>query len=189
MVQVDAKTLMAMLCAGLIALASSARAQAWFPHPFGELRSFHKDWLAVCEANGAGPCRLVRAAADEGSDAFFDQRLTLCHGEDGWWIEVMDRGMPEADLTQLIFRFAQREFALDASHWAPGERQFETVVETVTIKDRAVVDPIIDAMRAGLELEIAYRPAGSGDGRLEIPLRGFSAAMDAVIKQEEEKKR
>lgn len=45
--------------AALVALwASAAFSGDWFVHKYGELRSYHGDWLAICENVGKGDCRV-----------------------------------------------------------------------------------------------------------------------------------
>ncbi|MEM9854705.1 MAG: hypothetical protein AAF841_09675 [Pseudomonadota bacterium] len=173
---------MAGLALGALTSAPLA-ASDWFQHPFGELRAFHQDWLVVCAEKGRGACRAVRAQAAPGSDAFFDQRVSLKRGDTGWHIELMQRDMPERDLERVTFRFAREEIALQAGAWVPGERAVRNVAETITLTEGANVDAIIDAMRAGRFLEIGYEArsgAARWEARARVPLRGLSAAMAAI---------
>jgi len=165
----------------LVVIAAPAIAGDWFQHKFGELRSYHDDWLAVCNDSGAGPCRAVQTAADPGSAAYFDQRLAL-HRIDGtpdWAVEIMDRGMPDTiDSLRLTFDGVATD--VPAGAWKKGELVFANVAETVTITDPAVADDIMAQMKAGNRLTIAYTPQGSGDGSAEFSLRGITAAANAI---------
>ncbi|MEL6607485.1 MAG: hypothetical protein AAFO58_00745 [Pseudomonadota bacterium] len=166
---------------------SAAVAGEWFLHPFGELRAYHDDWLAVCDDDGRGACRVVRAQADSGSGAFFDARLSLHRGDGGWWIEVMDRGMPEQALTALSFDFgAGRVVALAPGDWFLGELRYANVAETVTVTDPAIVEDLIARLQAGRVVLLRYAPVGAGAVEA-FPLRGITAAMAAVETLREER--
>ena len=172
------------------ALAAPAGAQDWFEHPFGELRSYHLDWLAICADTGAGPCRVVYSAADIGSGAAFDRRLTLRYDEAAgtWMPEVMDRGMPESGLRRLAFVFDGDTTVLALpTAYMPGEAgtadalgRTAEVAETVSITDPDLAARLNDEMRAGRTLAVRYLPLGTGDGVAEFSLRGVRAAQAAV---------
>ncbi len=160
--------------------ATPIAAQEWFVHPFGELRAYHQDWLAVCQDEGAGPCRIVRAQPDANSSSAFDQRMSVHRGADGWWIEVMDRGMVGEEVTSLTFKFGSKSITVPAEEWSVGERGARNVTETLTLNDAQATQRILERMRAGLELDVLYAPSGNGDGRATFPLRGVVAAMGAI---------
>ena len=165
------------------AIPRPAGAQDWFQHPFGELRGYHLDWLAVCAEKGDGPCRVVYSAADIGSGAAFDRRLTVRYDDAAgtWTPEVMDRGMPERELSRITFAFGEGE-PIDVPPLAvtPGEAGGEDVAETVTVSDPALADILVAEMRAGRRLLVTYEPAGTGDAEADFSLMGVRDAMDAV---------
>ncbi|MDF1717301.1 MAG: hypothetical protein P1U75_11620 [Antarcticimicrobium sp.] len=167
--------------AGLL-LAAPASAQDWFLHDYGELRAFHGDWLAVCDGAGAGPCRVVQTGVDPGSNAFFDLRLAAHRIDDSpdWAIEVMDRGMPASALTELRFSFDGDEVAVPRSAWTAGDMHSSNAVDTVTIRDPDLAYELVARMKAGNRVIVTYAPMGEGDGRAGFPLRGVTAAMNAV---------
>jgi hypothetical protein len=173
---------LALTCLALT-LAAPAAAQDWFVHQFGELRAFHGDWLAVCNDEGYGPCRITRAEADPGSGAFFDMRLAVHRGDLDWAVEVMDRGMDEQALTSVTFDIDGAAITLTPNQFRAGEFFSRNVAETIMVTDGALSNEILDRMRAGNRLTVTYTPAGTGDGRAIFPLRGVTAASDAVERQ------
>ena len=168
------------LSLALLSPASMISAQEWFQHEFGELRAYHGDWLAVCDDNGDGPCRMVQSAKDEGSDAAFDSRLSgqMIEGPNDWTFVVMDRGMPASDLSRLWVEIDGT--SIEIPGWSVGENGMENVAETVTVTDPAVTGPLLDAMKAGGRMTVRYAPAGSGDGQSTYSLRGVTAAANAI---------
>jgi len=163
-------------------LAAPASAQDWFVHDYGELRAYHGDWLAVCDDAGAGPCRVVQTGTDPGSNAFFDLRLAAHRIDDSpdWVIEVMDRNMPASALTELRFSFDGEEIAVPPSAWTAGDMRSQAAVDTVTIRDPDLAYELVGRMKAGNRVIVTYAPMGEGDGRASFPLRGVTAAMNAV---------
>ncbi|WP_424966718.1 MULTISPECIES: hypothetical protein [unclassified Dinoroseobacter] len=159
----------------------------WFQHPFGERRAYVQDWLAVCADSGAGPCRLVRSNQDSRGPAF-DSRVSLHLAPGGWTMEVMDRGMPSETLSELRFFFDETLLIVATRQdFIPGERDFPNILETVTLTNPDLTDRLLSAMRAGGELVITYRPEGSGDATVIIPLRGVTAGLDALTQIETER--
>lgn len=178
-----ARTFLSALALTGAALALPAGAQDWFQHPSGDLRAYHLDWLAVCAEDGDGPCRVVYSAADIGSGAAFDRRLTVRYdGAAGTWTpEVMDRGMPESELSRITFAFGEGEpVDVPPLAVAPGEAETENVAETFTVSDPALADILVAEMRAGRRLLVTYEPGGTGDAEADFSLMGVTDAMDAV---------
>ena len=162
--------------------ALPALAQDWVAHEFGELRAHHGDWLAVCDDEGAGPCRAVQSAPDPGSKAFFDQRIAV-HQIDGtpdWAIEIMDRGMQERNVEALTFVFDGEAVAVPPGAWQVGDLHSELAGETVTVIDKDVSADLVTRMKAGRRLLIQYEPQGTGDGEGRYSLRGITAATKAI---------
>lgn len=193
------------LVAGAALPASPAAAQDWLQHPSGDIRSYHLDWLAVCEEGGAGECRAVYSAPDIGSDAAFDRRLALRYDEAAgvWTPEVMDRGMPAGSLAELAFAFDEDEpIVVPSGAFAPilpdtgtagsaGETAADAdfsvedggaapEAEAVVLTDPAYADILLAEMRAGRRLLVTYQPPGGGDGEADLSLFGLTAAMAAI---------
>ena len=91
------------IAALIISFACASHAGPWFQHEFGELRAYHKDWLNVCDDNGAGSCRAVHYKLRGDGDTFFgESRLALMHrGGSDFAVEIYDKGLdplPDGDL-------------------------------------------------------------------------------------------
>lgn len=175
-------TFAAAMAGTFVTMASPVSAGDWFLHKFGELRSFHGDWLAVCNDNGDGPCRIVATTKDHGSDSVFDTRLSISfiEGPNEWAVEFMDRGMPYTQASYFRFDTGQDWMELAPGAWTPGERGYTNVTETITVVDPASSDRIVRMMMAGNWLSVTYNPVGTGDGQARFPLRGVTAAVNAV---------
>jgi len=82
------------LAIALVVLVSEVSAAGdWFEHEFGELRSYHKNWLAICTDKGKGICRTVQAVRSHPlvkSQTFFSsERLAVIVVPDvGYLIEI-----------------------------------------------------------------------------------------------------
>lgn len=166
----------------LALLATGAAAGPWFQHEYGEMRSYHGDWMAVCAKAGEGACRIVATAKDPGSSAFFDLRLAA-HRIDGspyWAIEVMDRNMPASTLTSLTFDFDGDKVSIPVGAWVQGDFDGYNAVDTVVIRDGDLATGLVDRMIAGRRVIVTYEPHGEGDGRAEFSLRGVASASNAV---------
>jgi len=173
--------MMRLALAGVL-LAAPASAQDWFLHEHGDLRAYHGDWLAICEDAGAGPCRVVQSSADPGSDAYFDMRLAAHRLDDSpdWAIEVMDRGMPAGALTELRLSFDGVAATVPVTAWTVGDIASPMAADTVTIRDQDLALDLVARMKAGNRMRVTYAPRGEGDGRADFPLRGVTAAMNAI---------
>lgn len=170
---------MLLLAAGF---AGQVNADPWFQHEFGELRAYHKDWLAVCAERGDGPCRVVQTAKDPGSAAYFDLRLAVHRIDDrpDWVVEVMDRGLPGDALAALSFEFDGEVFDLPAGAWQPGDFDHGSAVDSVTIRDPDLALALVERMKAGNRVIVRYAPDGGGDGQAAFSLRGATSAMNAI---------
>lgn len=161
-------------------LAGSVGADTWIKHPFGEERRYLKDWLAVCDNDGAGPCRVVQIPpADE--DLRNDQRLALNAIGGGWEVSVFDRDMPEDRLHSLVFTVDDLfGVQLYPRAWRQGEGDVSNISDTVTVEPGSVTLALIASLRAGDRVVVTYGPKGFGDGIATFSLRGLTAAMLAV---------
>ncbi len=177
------RPIVAAIVALLIAGAGPALAGNWFLHEFGELRSYHGDWLSVCAEKGEGECRAVHYERKANGDTFFgSSRLSLLRlGDERWVIEFYDEGLVADDLHDLSFVFGGETVAIPRSAWKIGTPDYDNSADTVTIMDPAVAATLVQKMRAGSRLTIRYAPSKS-DGAVRIALRGVTAATDAIEK-------
>lgn len=172
------------LFAALLTLTSpiGAVAQAWFDHPFGEKRAYHRDWLAVCEDAGAGPCRVVHMVHAPGGDGFFGvARLSVQRGEpSGYVIELYDVDLPDVPDATLTLVFDGQRIDLAAGRYASGGPAGENILQTLSITDSKLSGDLVRRMRAASRVDLIY-----GEGALlrRFSMLGISAALDAVERQ------
>ena len=159
-----------------------AQADPWFLHPFGELRSYHGDWLAVCAESGDGPCRAVQLALRDGDDPFFgSSRLAVHPGRDGRYrIEVYDDGMPEARVDQVVFDFGEAEMSLASRGFSKGSVDGVNVAETIAILDQDLAARIARLIREENRVRVRYAEGDVVLGEAEFSLRGSAAALRAI---------
>lgn len=167
------KRFFSTLAATLCLIAPSAQAGPWFLHPFGELRAYHGDWLAVCRENGAGPCRAVqyRRMRDEGF--FGDSQLALSLLDEGWALGVFDDRMTEDGSTNLSIIIDGSE-TLDMEA-RPGSPEFGNVSQSLWVP---INDDLVDALQRSNRVEVIF-PGGSET----FSLRGVTAATTAIVAQ------
>ncbi|MEO0358553.1 MAG: DUF1176 domain-containing protein [Pseudomonadota bacterium] len=164
-------------------IAGPGFADGWFRHEFGEDRRYLKDWLAVCDNAGAGPCRVVQTPPDDDTPAN-DRRLALHAMQGGWEISVFDRDLPAAGITALWAVIDRRvEVVVRMPSWRQGEGSVTNIADTVTVFDPIAVIAMIAAMKAGQSVEFHYANVGQGDGSAVFSLDGLTAAMLAVDKK------
>lgn len=168
-----------VLAAALALGALPAGAGPWFAHPFGELRAYHGDWLAVCNDLGQGPCRAVQTPLEPGETRVGMARLALERGPDGGMtITLSDLAMPEAGPATPRLFVDGREAALPAGSWAPGEPGLPGVLHSMAITDPALVADLLAQMKAGRWLELRHE-----GGAVTFSLRGVTAALAAIETQ------
>lgn len=168
-----------------LGLASQAPAEdgAWFLHPFGEMRAYFGDWLAVCAEAGRGPCRAVQIVLEGEETRVGPARLAVHpRASGGHVLTLYMRGMPEAGRDPVIFAIDGHVLPLAPEDWAPGEPGAPNVMETLTISDPDVTGDLVDRMRAGLRLTVSHGGGGGprGGDQAVFSLRGLTAALDAI---------
>ncbi|MEM7439612.1 MAG: hypothetical protein AAF393_08435 [Pseudomonadota bacterium] len=170
------------LLALLVFAATPVAAEEWFQHSSGELRAFHGDWTAVCEDQGEGPCRVVGVAKDEGSSAFFDMRIAVhrIDNSPNWAVEVMDRNMPAAELTELTLDVDGDAVVFAPSDLNQGDFEGYNAVDSTVIRSPEQAADLVERMKAGNRVTMRYAPQGGGDGIASLSLRGITAALNAV---------
>ena len=170
------------IAAILVVLASPASAAPWFLHSFGELRSYHGDWLDVCDDAGKGACRAVQTVLRKDGPTFFgESRLTLRAQDGGFAIEVYDAGLPDGIGATVVFDFGREQ--VPVTGWKVGEAAFDNVAETIAITDPAVVTPLMALIRAQRWLTVRYDLPDGTVGTARFSLRGSTAALDALTRQ------
>ncbi|RDC73332.1 hypothetical protein DLJ49_07105 [Rhodovulum sp. 12E13] len=168
-----------------LGLASPAPASdgAWFLHPFGEMRAYFGDWLAVCTEEGRGPCRAVQILLEGDETRVGPARLAVYPRESGGHVLTLYmRGMPEEGRDPVILAIDGHVLPLSAEDWAPGEPGAPNVMETLTIADPDVMGDLVARMRAGLRLTASHGGGGGprGGDQTVFSLRGLTAALDAI---------
>ncbi|UWQ17582.1 hypothetical protein [Jannaschia sp. M317] len=152
-------------------LAGPVSADPWFHHPFGELRAYHADWLAVCRDLGDGLCRAVQFRRLSADGFFGEGRLTLALGPDGWTQGVYD-GTMAAGATLSASVDGAAPVALEAR---AGEPDLSNVSQSVWAP---VPTSLLAALRGGNRLRVLF-PGGEET----YSLRGITAATDAILVQ------
>lgn len=157
-------------------------AQAWFDHPFGEKRAYHRDWLAVCEESGAGPCRVVHMVQEPGGDGFFGVARLSVQRQDtaGYVIELYDAGLPDVPNAALTLVFDGQRVDLAAGRYVSGGPEGQNILQTLSITDPKLSDDLVRRMRAASRVELIY---GEGAPLRRFSMLGISAALDAVDRQ------
>ncbi len=161
--------------------APQAIAGPWFMHEFGELRAYHKDWLAVCANGGKGACRVVQIKLENKNEPFFgDARLAVNEGdpEGAPWIELFARNIP-APLGALIVRIDGKQVA--ALEPLKGYQPARNTMETYWIDDAAIVNDLLPQMLAGNTIVFDYQANENGlRKQVSFSLRGITAALRAI---------
>ncbi|WP_114389836.1 hypothetical protein [Notoacmeibacter marinus] len=170
--------------AGLFLGAGHAVAGEWFVHPFGELRAYHGDWLAVCDDKGEGRCRAVHSERKSADDRFFGKsRVALLRIDDNRWaIEFHDEGLSASELHSLAFTVDGKTTPIPQGALKIGTPDVDNVADTVTIMDATLAGELVAKMRAGNRLIIDYQPSAT-DGKALVSLRGATAVTDAIEAQ------
>ncbi|MEO0637081.1 MAG: hypothetical protein AAFY73_10575 [Pseudomonadota bacterium] len=172
----------ALLAALLAACSTSVQAGDWFLHEFGELRSYHGDWLNVCRDKGEGDCRAVQIALKPGDDTFFGESQVTVHvSPDGeFQIEVFQRNMSTPVEGIISFCFDEVCSGIGGPEgWRFGSKDATNVAETFVITDKDVAALTVERMIANNKLEVVHGPYGS-EMRARFSLRGVTAALNAI---------
>lgn len=162
----------------LCVIAAPAQAQNWFTHPFGELRAYHGDWLAVCDEFGSGPCRMI--GYEQSRRAESQVRLYRSSDSMDWTLVYFDRGLPERTLETISFGIDRTWINIPAGTWTPGDRDITNLLETVTIADPALTRTLLGHIRAGRWLTVRYTTTSGDTIERRYSLRGTTAASDAI---------
>ncbi len=188
-------TAMSLAASALLAFWSSgASADGWFLHRFGELRAYHGDWLAVCDAAGAGPCRAVQIRLEGDETRVGPARIAVHRLPGGGHAtEIFMRGMAEPGLRDpVIFAIDGVILPVPPDGWAPGEVGVPNVLESFAILGQERNAALVAAMRAGRWLSVSWGDGGGAWGDLasatagdqtRLSLRGLTAALAAIETQ------
>ena len=163
-------------------MTSPAVAEPWFLHRFGELRSYHGDWLAVCAENGQGACRAVQLPVDPAGDRFFvNRRLALHVGKDGnHVVEVFARDLAPRGDSPILFRTEDEVIAVDFGDWHAGAPNLPNLAETISVTNPMVARDLVSLFRRDWRLKVGFKRNDLGSGRAVFSLRGVTAALDAI---------
>ncbi|MEP3196544.1 MAG: hypothetical protein ABJO57_01625 [Lentilitoribacter sp.] len=163
-------------------LSSNIEGQ-WFLHKFGELRSYHGDFLNVCSGAEFKFCRTVQYGFDQRPEERFfgDTRLSIAdqRSADGtsksYTIEIFINSLPDKPTGPFIFSIDGEIFAPQAGQVVSGSPEGYNVSQTFSITDPALTAKMIAAMRKGNSLRVLH----DGYRETRFQLRGISSALDA----------
>ena len=166
----------------LPSLATSIEGQ-WFLHKFGELRSYHGDFLNVCSGAEFRFCRTVQYGFDQRPEERFfgDTRLSIAdrRSADGasksYTIEIYINSLPDKPTGPFIFSVDGEIFNPKAGQVVSGSPEGYNVSQTFSITDPELTAKMIDAMRKGNSLRVLH----DGYRETRFQLRGLSRALDA----------
>lgn len=166
----------------LVFMTSSCQADSWFQHEFGELRAYHKDWLNVCDENGAGLCRAVHYKLRGDGDTFFgESRLALMHrGGSEFVIEIYDQGLTPLPDGDLVFDFGSEKVVLAPTKWHAGGADLVNVAETVAVTDAEVAAKLVELIRKKTRLDVTFVVEEAPIAEATFSLRGSAAALAAI---------
>ncbi|MFY0596788.1 MAG: hypothetical protein JXQ85_10195 [Cognatishimia sp.] len=176
---------MKSLTVGLAAVALMATpltAGDWFNHKFGELRSYHKDWLNVCNDKGAGTCRAVQYQLPDTGETFFgESRLALIYRGDGVYdIEVFDRGLDPISDGDVVFDFGSDRVVLTPNQWRSGGADVANVAETFVVNDQDAARLLTDLVMRKSRLVVKFVVEDAPISEAQFSLRGSLAALNAI---------
>ncbi|MEO1562886.1 MAG: hypothetical protein AAFR98_05565 [Pseudomonadota bacterium] len=164
-----------LVVAALLA-ATPVCASDWFRHPFGELRAYHWDWLAVCQDEGNGLCRVVTFGEDAKRRDFPYSRLAIgrSRDHDGWSIEFTYTDMDAREIDRVTFVIDGREVRV------PLANMDTTGLDTVRLGEPDVTEPLVVSMKPARFVEVRFDPNVTDPQNLIFSLRGLTAALAAV---------
>ncbi|MGB0438574.1 MAG: hypothetical protein ACPGFC_00545 [Paracoccaceae bacterium] len=155
------------------AMAQPVPDGGWFTHPFGEARSYHRDWLAVCDGDA---CRVVHYVFAPDDTSFFGSARVAVHLVDGGYaVEIWDKAAAMTPRVPLDLRFDGARVALDASWAVAGGHDGLNVAQTLSVAEPTLAAALVALMRVADRLDMTL------DGsRRRVSLLGFGAALDAI---------
>lgn len=161
----------------MILAAPPTLAQDWFPHPYGELRAYPGDWLAVCDNAGNRPCRTVQIMLEPGETRVGPARLALERRNNGrfdivFHHEALLGGGVREPLGLVI---DGQSLTLAPDQWAAGEPVLPNVFAAFHIVDPAFIGTLVTRMKAGRRLTLRDEA-----GEAYFALRGVTAALAAI---------
>jgi len=163
---------------GLINLNSSASAEPWFFHKFGELRSYHGHFLNVCGKAGYGPCRAVQYVIPAGGDRFFGSASLTIHrtAKGNYVVEIFIRALPDRPQGPISLMIVGDLIPLAKDQWRSGLVDGVNVAETFHITDAGLNERIVALMKAKNKLRVIYE---GGTGSINFSLIGLKSALQA----------
>ena len=165
-----------IVLAMLVAFPIGAQADTgWFMHPFGEMRSYHGDFLNVCSDEGRGDCRTVNHLLVSGDTFYGEARLALHAVDDGWALEIWDQDLPFDISVPFTLSVDGHRLEIDLNAWSNLAPDGVRIAQTLSILDPVAVAPIVEAMRRGFFLTVAHEA-----GEAVFSLRGLIKAQNAI---------
>ena len=167
-------------------LATSLSAGPWFTHEFGEKRSYHQDFLAVCADNGAGPCRAVQYLFDPANPSSFGKgffgvaRLAVHGTTNGPAVEIYMLALPNDPVGPFELVLDGQTLDIPAASWSRTSPEGYNVAESVSILKGDVANVLVAAMKRGFFLTFK-----APEAEAVFSLRGLTSALNAIEQLEQ----
>jgi len=168
----------------------------WFLHPFGEMRAYFSDFLAVCDQQEFRRCRIVQygfGAEDElgnepqspQSSFFGTSRLTIqqnfaANGDLTYNFDIFSTKLLDIVKGPIVLSIDGEVFQLKQDEWQSGSPEGYNVAQTFSIIDPELSARLVDAMREGNRLRVLH----DGWTETRFQLRGISRALDAIAERD-----
>ena len=167
-------------------LALPAAAGPWFTHEFGEKRSYHQDFLAVCADNGAGPCRAVQYLFDPANPSSFGKgffgvaRLAVHGSTNGPAVEFYMLALPDDPVGPFELILDGRTLDIPEASWSRVTPEGNNVAESVSILKGEAADVLVAGMKRGFFLTFK-----APEAEAVFSLRGLTSALNAIEQLEQ----
>lgn len=172
-----------------VSLAASIDGK-WFLHPFGEMRAYFSDFLAVCDGEDFKSCRVVQYGFGpdvEGNqvdapDGFFGNsrlsiRLEISENNDPIYsIEVFSTKLPSTPKGPILLSIDGKVFQLSENDWQAGSPEGYNVAQSFSIVEPMLGAKLIAAMKSGNRLRVLH----DGWTETQFQLRGITRAINAI---------
>ncbi|WP_415155873.1 hypothetical protein [Maritalea sp.] len=177
----------------LPSMAYSASIEAkWFLHPFGEMRAYFGDFLAVCDQQGFQNCRIIQngIGPDANSDGnlvapakgvFGNTRLAIQQNYDAnnaliYTLEIFSTLLPNVPKGPMTLSIDGEVFQLKNDDWQAGSPEGYNVAQTFSVTDPSLNARLVAAMKKGNRLRVLH----DGWTETRFQLRGITRALAAI---------
>ncbi|MEM9716119.1 MAG: hypothetical protein AAF826_06330 [Pseudomonadota bacterium] len=155
--------------------ANSVFAGGWFTHPFGELRAYYGDWLAVCSDNGNGLCRAVTFGEGTFTNPRAYQRISVSQTIGGdFGLELGDRRLVTNQVAGLQLAIGSKTVDV------PFEQADAVALDTFEFTDATLVQNLVDQMKAARFATLRVTEPSGFQFEATYSLRGLRAALNAI---------